>query len=180
MDWGKRVQFVLGTERDKGHVLISSPAMRKCDWTEWVGRETMAGLVNGHSVSENGVFILIITRKGRIEKEGDETLGCSTVGAFAGSTEQAIHDLFTQHCEGTPEASQIPPPTLDCHQKFEMQSSELEMELPCKTKRRCGGGGGGNQKQSNWWAAVCCGYQKLNAQLKGDLHDNGNTDLWSS
>lgn len=96
MDWGKRVQFVLGTARDKGHVLISSPAMRKCDWTEWVGRETMAGLVNAWPQCErkSGVLILIITRKGRIEKEGDETPGCSTVGAFAGSIEQAIRDLF--------------------------------------------------------------------------------------
>lgn len=82
----------------------------------------MAGLVNAWPQCErkSGVLILIITRKGRIEKEGDETPGCSTVGAFAGSIEQAIRDLFTRHCEGTPEASQIPPPTLDCHRKFEM------------------------------------------------------------
>lgn len=66
----KRVQFFLGTARDKGHVHIRSPAMSKCDCTEWIEL-----LIQSHTVWSRGrrgggeVIMVGATRKGSTGKE---------------------------------------------------------------------------------------------------------------
>lgn len=89
----------------------------------WEKKQRLALLMHCHSVGGEGwacwqsMFELIIKRTGCIERGRNEKLGCSTVWAFADSTE--------------PKASQIPPPTPDYHQNVVIWTG---MWLPCKKK----------------------------------------------